>query len=286
MFALQDITAVVTGAASGIGRALAQELAARGAHLALADVVEEGLAETAASIEGDRRVSTHVVDVSDLDAMRAFVDAVVAEHGAVHLVINNAGVTVDGGFHEQSIEDFQKVMGVNFWGVYYGCKLFLPHLLAVDRGWICNISSVFGIVGIPSQSSYCASKFAVRGMSEAMWEELEGTSIGLTVVHPGGVRTGIAASSKSYDEETYNRMVDFFQKKTMRPESAARVILDGIAAERPRVLVTREAPWMDRLKRLLPVRGNRIVAELVVKQLGLADRARARRKGFLDPPQS
>jgi NAD(P)-dependent dehydrogenase (short-subunit alcohol dehydrogenase family) len=280
MFAMSGITAVVTGAASGIGRALAQELAARGANLAIADVNEAGLTETASGCSGVK-VTTHVVDVSDRAAYETFVADVVEAHGGVQLLINNAGVTVDGGFYEQTLEDFEWVMGVNFWGVVYGCKLFLPHLAAADRAWVCNISSVFGIVGIPAQSSYCASKFAVRGMSEALWEELRGSSIGLSVVHPGGVRTSIMESARSYDEQTYNRAVEFFRSKTMKAPSAARVILDGIAAEQPRILVTREAPLIDRVKRLFPVWGNKLVADMLVKTIGLSDRSEARKAGFL-----
>jgi NAD(P)-dependent dehydrogenase (short-subunit alcohol dehydrogenase family) len=280
MFDLQDRVAVVTGAASGIGRALAGELASRGCHLAIADIDEAGLAQTAAGIAG-RTVTTHVVDVADRAAVEGLVVAVLKAHGAVHLLINNAGITVDGSFHEQSVEDFETVVGVNLFGVYYGCKLFLPHLLQADRAAIVNVSSIFGIVGVPAQSSYCASKFAVRGLTETLWEELAHTGIQVSVVHPGGVRTNIVAGGKSYDAIGKERTASYFERNTMRPEAAARRIVDGLQAGRRRILVTREAVWLDRLKRLMPVWGNRVTALGMVRMLGLTDRVEARKEAML-----
>src|SRR5882762_5598802 len=190
---LRDGVAVVTGAGSGIGRGLARQLAAAGSALALADIDEAGLQQTAASLmERGVRLTTHIVDVSDESAMQAFAKDVVAQHGRVTLLINNAGVALHGRFDEISLDDFRWLMGINFWGVVYGVKYFLPLLKKEPRAQIVNISSVFGIVAPAGQSAYSASKFAVRGFTEALRHELEGTSVFVSCVHPGGIRTPIA----------------------------------------------------------------------------------------------
>jgi NAD(P)-dependent dehydrogenase (short-subunit alcohol dehydrogenase family) len=266
MRTFQDQIAVITGAGSGIGRALAVQLSAAGAKLALVDVNEAALAGTA-ELVGD--CSSHVVDVSDRAAMQALAGEVVTTHGGVNLVINNAGITVEGSFREQTLEDWERVVGVNLWGVVHGLHAFMPHLEVADAAWIVNISSVFGIVGIPSQTSYCATKFAVRGLSEALWEELRGTHIGLSVVHPGGVNTNIVHAAKSYDETSSQSSKDFFAKNTLSPDRAAKTILDGVRKGKPRILVTKEAPLIDWIKRLMPVFGNKLIADLTVKTLGL-----------------
>ncbi len=241
-------------------------MGAAGSRVVLVDVNEEGLAGTAELVDG---ASVHRVDVSDAAAMTALAAAVVAEHGGVHLLINNAGITVEGAFREQSLADWQRVIGVNLWGVVHGLHAFMPHLEVADEAWIVNVSSVFGIVGIPSQSSYCATKFAVRGLSEALWEELRGTHIGLSVVHPGGVNTNIVHAAKSYDAESSQASKDFFAKNTLSPTRAAATILRGVQRGQPRILVTKEAPMIDLIKRLMPVWGNRLIAYLTVQSLGL-----------------
>ncbi len=272
MKTLRDRTAVLTGAASGIGRATALALAARGCHLALVDRDAAGLAQTASLLPAaGLRVSQHVLDVSDRAAMLALPATVKAAHGAVHLLINNAGVTTTHSFHEQSLEDFEWVLGVNLWGVVYGTKAFLPLLLAADEAHIVNISSIFGIVGIPSQTSYCASKFAVRGFSEALAEELAGTHVGLTVVHPGGIATNIAANARSADEAGKARMVRFFEKHALPPEAAAAQILRAIDRKQPRLLITREAVLGDLFKRLLPTWGNRRFVQTLVKVMRMGN---------------
>jgi len=268
---LRDRTAVITGAASGIGRALALHLAREGMRLALVDRDGEGLDETIRlvgdAVEGQQRprVSRHVLDVSDKAAMLALPEAVVAEHGGVHLVVANAGVTATHGFHEHSLEDFEWVIGVNLWGVVYAAKAFLPHLLAADEAHLVTVSSIFGIVGIPSQTSYCASKFAVRGFSEALAEELAGTHVGVTVVHPGGINTGIAANSRASDEKARANMVKFFARHTLPASEAASQIVEGVRRRRPRVLITREAVVGDLFKRLLPTWGNRRFVKTLMK---------------------
>ena len=190
----RETVAVLTGAGSGIGRALAIELAARCGGLALADVDREGLAETCAQLGATSscRVSEHLVDVADRAAMTQFRDEVLATHGAVHLLVNNAGVALIGTVEEVSLEDLDWLLGINLHGVLHGVKLFLPTLLQQDRSHIVNISSVFGIIAPPGQAAYAASKFAVRGFTEALRHELSGSRVGVSVVHPGGIRTEIA----------------------------------------------------------------------------------------------
>lgn len=261
---LTDRTAVVTGAGSGIGRATSILLAQRGCRLAIADINADGLAETARLVrELGRPVSTHVVDVSSKHRMQEFVTEVVDAHGGVHILVNNAGVAVVANFKEHSLEDFEWLMGINFWGVVYGCKFFLPHLSAADEGHIVNISSMFGLLGIPQQTSYCASKFAVRGFSEALRIELSSGSVGVTSVHPGGIATNIVAdarvSSHAQSPKEHARMVKTF-KKMMPPAQAAELIVQGIERNKPRVLITRESHIADIAKRLAPALSTDLLA--------------------------
>jgi short-subunit dehydrogenase len=247
--------AIVTGASSGIGRATSQELSRRGCHLALVDVDAEGLDETRGSLQGRGRATTHVVDVAKLEDMQRLVRETIDAHERVEILINNAGVGVAGTFQEQSLEDFEWLFGINFWGVVYGCKLFLPHLLAADEGHIVNISSIFGVVGMPLNSSYCASKFAVRGLSESLRVELADSNVGVTSVHPGGIATNIAAKSR-YPKDTdlagaRSRVVELF-RKMMPPEQAAKQIVTAIRKDAPRCVITREAHLLDMSQRLSP----------------------------------
>jgi short-subunit dehydrogenase len=261
---LRDKLAVVTGASSGIGRALAHELAQRGADLALVDVAEAGLAETAArAATTGRKVSTHVADVSDATRMAALPAEVLAAHGRVDLLFNNAGVSVTGTLDEQSIDDLRWIVGVNFWGVVHGCKFFLPVLrraaAASGEAHIVNVSSLFGLIGLPTQSSYCATKFAVRGFSEALWAELRGAGIGVTSVHPGGVNTNIVRASRSADATAKQRMADRFERLTTSPEKVARKILRAVERNKLRVLVCPETHAADVVKRLAPAVVHRLV---------------------------
>lgn len=257
---LHGKVAVVTGAASGIGRALAEVLARRGCSLALGDVNGDGLAETARRVEAaGRRASTHVVDVADWQAVQAFADAAVAAHGGVDLVVNNAGVSVTAPLEEQSIEDLRWIVGVNFWGVVHGCKAFLPHLRRRPEGHIVNVSSLFGLIGLPTQSSYCATKFAVRGLSEALWAELADAGIGVTVVHPGGVDTDIVRSSRSADPEAKARMIERFERRAVAPEVVAERIARGVERGALRVRVCRETFVVDWAKRLFPAAVHHLV---------------------------
>jgi short-subunit dehydrogenase len=260
---LQGRVAVVTGAASGIGRALALELAGRGCALALVDVNEAGLAEVGERARGlGRKVSVHVADVASRARMERLPGEVKAEHGHVHVVVNNAGVAVSGTLLDQSLDDFAWIVGINFWGVVYGCKLFLPLLLAEDEGHIVNISSLFGLVGVPTQISYNATKYAVRGLSEALISELSGTRVGVTCVHPGGIRTNIvraARASTAKNVEENELIAAQFERWAMPPEKAARKIVRAIERNRARLRIGVETYIGDWAKRLFPVSTQRLL---------------------------
>jgi NAD(P)-dependent dehydrogenase (short-subunit alcohol dehydrogenase family) len=249
--------AVVTGAGSGIGRALAQQLAAAGSALAIADIDEKGLRETEAPLSGKKSaVSTHVLDVSDEEAVRAFASDVAERHGRVTLLINNAGVALLGTFEEISLDDLRWLMGINFWGVVYGVKYFLPILKQQPRAHIVNISSVFGIVAPAGQSAYCASKFAVRGFTEVLRHELEGTNVFVSCVHPGGIRTQVARRARlgaNAPPEKRQDAISRFERLTpTSPEAAAARILKGVEKREARILIGRDARQIDILQRLRP----------------------------------
>src|SRR3954464_7706880 len=228
--------AAITGAGSGIGRALAHELARRGAHLALSDVDEVGLAETVSGCEGfGVKVTSQRVDVADRGAVYACADQVVADHGKVNLIFNNAGVALGATIEAMSYEDFEWLMSINFWGVVHGTKAFLPHLKAAGEGHLVNLSSVFGLISIPSQSAYNAAKFGVRGFTDALRMELEIEKCGVsaTTVHPGGVKTNIARNARMDPSVALTAgdpdAADEFEKIAhTSPEKAARQILTGV----------------------------------------------------------
>jgi NAD(P)-dependent dehydrogenase (short-subunit alcohol dehydrogenase family) len=254
---LRGGVAVVTGAGSGIGRGLAQRLAAAGSAVALADVDEAGLMETAASLSGKRAgATTHVVDVADEAAVRAFAEDVVARHGRVTLLINNAGVALHGRFEEISLDDLRWLMGINFWGTVYGVKYFLPILKQQPRAHIVNLSSVFGLVAPTGQSAYSASKFAVRGFTEALRHELEGTSVSVSCVHPAGVKTAIARRAKlgaNTPATTRDEGIVLLDRASKTsPDDAAARILEGVERREPRILVGADARKIDILQRLHP----------------------------------
>ena len=249
--------AVVTGAGSGIGRGLALRLAEMGSAVALADVDEAGLMETASSLGAKRAaVTTHVVDVADEGAVQAFAADVVARHGRVTLLINNAGVALFGTFEELSVEDLRWLIGVNFWGVVYGMRYFLPMLKRERRGHIVNLSSVFGIVAPVGHSAYAASKFAVRGISEAVRHELAGTNVGLSVVHPAGVRTSIARKARlGAGAPVVKREEGIVELDRVAKSSAAEAadrILRGVERGEPRILIGGDAWKIDWMQRLMP----------------------------------
>ena len=265
-YALHGKVAVVTGAGSGIGQALALLLAKRGCRLALADINPEGLSETAAMLTSMPLLRT--LDVSNRAAVEAFAAEVTAHYGAVHVVINNAGVTVTQPIAGLSYEDFEWLMGINFWGVVYGSKAFLPTLLAQKEGVIVNISSVLGLVAAPSQAAYCSAKFAVRGFTESLRQEIADSGVTALCVHPGGVKTNIVRSARFYETGTGStdkeRSVQNFDKFAMTsPEGAAEIIIRAIEKGSKRVLVGRDARFMDWLQRLMPASYGSLLLKIV-----------------------
>jgi short-subunit dehydrogenase len=207
----------------------------------------------------------HVADVADRARMERLPAEVLAEHGRVHVLVNNAGVSVSGALVDQSLDDFAWLMGINFWGVVYGCKFFLPALLAQDEAHIVNISSMFGFVGVPTQISYNAAKYGVRGVSDALLSELSGTRVGVTVVHPGGIRTNIVRASRAStarDVEETKNIAETFERRAMLPERAAEKIVRGIERNRGRVLIGVEAYLADWAKRLFPTGTQRLIGRL------------------------
>jgi NAD(P)-dependent dehydrogenase (short-subunit alcohol dehydrogenase family) len=270
---LKDRVAVVTGAASGIGREVSVALARAECDLAVADVNAQGLNETAGLIEQlQRKVSIHVIDVSDRRAMEALPEEVMDAHHRVHLVVNNAGVTVADNVREGLVEDFEWIMGINFWGVYYGCKFFLPLLLETDEAHIVNLSSVFGLVGVPHQAYYCTTKFAVRGFTESLRQELAETRVRVTCVHPGGIDTNIARNARfrrpgAMGGETHEDMIQrFTELAKTTPARAAEKIVEGIKKNKARVLIGRDAKMLDLIQRLFPVRYPSVLGAFVSRE--------------------
>jgi len=259
MTAIQGAAVAVTGAASGIGRALAKELAARGADLALADRDEAGLASVAAEIGAARKVTTHRVDVSIPADITAFAEQAVSAHPSLNIVINNAGVALLGNFTEVEEAQMEWLMNINFWGVVRSTRAFLPHLKRQREAHVVNISSIFGIVAPPGQTAYCAAKFAVRGFSESLRHELqaEKSPVRLSVVHPGGVATNIARNSRngsaSFDNARRSEAIERFEKVATKPPATAAIrIIEGVEKNAPRILIGSDARFMDLLQRFRP----------------------------------
>jgi NADP-dependent 3-hydroxy acid dehydrogenase YdfG len=255
----QGKVAAITGAGSGIGRALAEDLARRGADLALADIDAVGLAETVGRCEGlGVKVSSARVDVADRSAVETWADQVVDDHRRVNLVFNNAGVALGATIEAMSYEDFEWLMNINFWGVVHGTKAFLPHLKASGEGHIINMSSVFGLISVPSQSAYNASKFAVRGFTDALRMELaiEKVPVSCTTIHPGGIKTNIAKNARFDDSVAalagdMDRMAGSFEKIALTTAAkAARQILAAVEKDRRRALIGPDAKVIDALSRL------------------------------------
>jgi butyryl-CoA dehydrogenase len=251
--------AAITGAGSGIGRALALELACRGAHLALSDIDDVGLAETVALCEGAGvKVTSQRVDVADRDAVHAWADQVVADHGTVNLIFNNAGVALAATVEAMTYDDFEWLMNINFWGVVHGTQAFLPHLKAAGEGHVVNVSSVFGLISVPTQSAYNAAKFGVRGFTDALRMELDMAKYGVssTTVHPGGIKTNIARNARM--DESASAMTggaerarkNFDRVAMTTPEKAARQILAAVANNRRRALIGPDAKAIDLVSRL------------------------------------
>jgi short-subunit dehydrogenase len=274
---------VVTGGASGIGRALARELAARGCDLALADRDEAGLASVVAELaKSGRKVTTHRVDVSEPAQIDAFAAAAIAAHPTLNILINNAGVALLGQFNEIDQAQFEWLMNINFWGVVHGTRVFLPQLSSRPAAHIVNISSIFGIIAPPGQTAYCASKFAVRGFSEALRHELKLalSPVKLSVVHPGGIATNIVRNMRTGVAVTDNarraEVIEFFDKEFANTaQAAASAIIAGIEKNAPRILIGGDARMLDRLQRILPGTYFRIMKRRMAKREGQASASAA-----------
>lgn len=265
---LKGRVAVITGAGSGIGRATALSLARRGCHLALCDINESGLEQTQAQVLATgMRASAHLLDVASREAVAALPAAVFEVHGRADLLINNAGVALAGTFDQVSEADFDWLMEINFHAVVRMTRAFLPLLKASDDARIVNLSSVFGLISPPGQSAYCASKFAVRGFSNALRHELADTRVHVSVVHPGGVATAIARNARVATavsaEERRDRMDQADKLLSLPPEEAGEVIVRGVEKGRARILVGRDAVIISLLERLLPVSYWRVLAPRV-----------------------
>ncbi len=259
MHDLSGRVAAITGAGSGIGRALAVELAHRGAHLALSDIDDDGLLDTVALCEGvGVKVTSQHLDVADRAAVFAWADQVVAEHGRVNLIFNNAGVALGATVDVMSPEDLGWLMDINFWGVVHGTQAFLPHLVAAGEGHVVNLSSIFGLVSIPTQSAYNAAKFAVRGFTDALRIELDVADNGVscTTIHPGGIKTNIARNARvapamaGVAGTSAEIGVDFDKLAMTTPAQAARQILRAVERNRRRALIGPDAKVVDLISRL------------------------------------
>ena len=261
--------AAVTGAGSGIGQQLALLLAKQGCHLSLSDINEQGLAKTVELLKDSNvRVTTQKLDVSDRDAMRAWAEDTVQQHGSVNMIFNNAGVALGSTVEGASYDELEWIVGINFWGVVYGTKEFLPLIKQTGDGHIINISSLFGLTAQPTQSAYNATKFAVRGFTEALRQELDIEKCGVSAlcVHPGGIRTNIANDARMNDSL---RSLGMNPEKSARsfnkllripPEEAAREILNAVQKDKRRVLIGNDAKSLDLIQRILPTGYQKVTA--------------------------
>jgi NAD(P)-dependent dehydrogenase (short-subunit alcohol dehydrogenase family) len=281
-----DKVAAITGAGSGIGRGLALELAAQGCHLALSDVDDAGLAETVTMVEqiaagrgGVRagvKVSSARVDVVDREAVEAWAAATVDEFGRVNLIFNNAGVALSANVSVMTYESFRWLMDINFWGVAHGTLAFLPHLRASGDGHVVNISSVFGLLGIPTQSAYNSAKFAVRGFTDALRTELdiEQCGVSATTIHPGGIRTNIARNARfefaEHEEavDAEQAAVDFEKLTRTTPEKAARLILGAVRKNKRRALIGPDAHLFDAAARISPRASQWALGKVIARNSG------------------
>lgn len=253
MYSLKGKVVLITGAASGIGRALANLLASKGAKLALADWDEVGLAETAAGIASP--VMMQKLDVSDRASFETFAKEVIGHFGQVDVVINNAGVALLQQTQDMNYEDLEWLMNINFWGVVYGTHAVLPQMIERSTGYVVNISSLYGLIAWPRNSAYCAAKFAVRGYTEAMSQDLKGTGVHALSVHPGGIKTNIARNARvdgsSASKENIVNSFDMVARTT--PESAAKQIVRAIEKEKVKLIIGQDAKFLDRMQRVMPV---------------------------------
>ncbi|KUI30724.1 SDR family oxidoreductase [Mycobacterium sp. GA-2829] len=264
--------AVVTGAGSGIGQALAIELARSGASVAISDVNTEGLAETERRIkEIGAAVKADRLDVTEREAFLLYADEVAERFGKVNQIYNNAGIAFTGDIEISQFKDIERVMDVDFWGVVNGTKAFLPHLIASGDGHVVNVSSVFGLFSVPGQGAYNAAKFAVRGFTEALNQEMRaaGHPVKVTTVHPGGIKTAIARNATAAEGLDPQELAKLFDKKLANtsPETAAKVILDGVRKNRARVLIGNDAKVLDAVIRIVGPHYQRLFSSVTGKLL-------------------
>lgn len=268
MKSFKDKIVVITGAGSGIGRALAQAFAQQGAHLALNDFNPDALQETVSMLGNTpSSILQKVFDVANRTAMLDFADEVMNRFGRVDVMINNAGIGLgDYMFHEMDLDHFERVMDINFYGVLYGSHAFIPHLLKQSEAALVNVSSVFGLTGIARSSAYCASKFAVHGLNQSLMQEYAGTSLRIHSVHPGGINTNISKNSLDYRPDASH---DEFQKQFLKlsPEYAAQTILSGILKNKRKILIGGEAYQLDVVTRIAPYWGGRAVNKIIEQKL-------------------
>jgi NAD(P)-dependent dehydrogenase (short-subunit alcohol dehydrogenase family) len=267
---LASRTAVITGGAGGIGRAIAASLARRGCHLVLADIDEVGLQRTAEIIaQPGLRIDCYRLDLADAEAIAHFPNVVRAMHPAVDLLVNNAGVALGGAFEQVSDDDFEWLFAINFRGLVRMTRAFLPLLRSSDDARIVNVSSVFGLVAPPGQAAYAASKFAVRGFSDSLRHELQGSSVGVSVIHPGGIATAIADSARlpggiSAEEQARQR-ADFNKVLRLPPEVAGEIIVRGIERRKSQILVGTDAQIIALLARIAPVSAWQVIERLILR---------------------
>ncbi|PCJ70370.1 MAG: acetoin dehydrogenase [Rhodobiaceae bacterium] len=259
MTSIAGKVAVVTGAASGIGRATACLLAAEGARLAITDVDRAGLEKTAETIRAaGGQVTTYLVDVANKDAVYGFADQVAADMGGADIVLNNAGVAQMARVEDLTYDDFEWVMNIDFWGMVYGTKAFLPQMQAKGAGHVINVSSIFGLIAVPTQAAYNSAKFAIRGFTEALRLELKDTDINVSSVHPGGIKTNIVRNARFLQStsvgEREEAVSGFDKLARTTPEKAAMTIVKGIKKNKPRILIGFDARLVDWVQRLLPTR--------------------------------
>lgn len=270
MKTLSGKVVAITGAGSGIGRALAVHCAGLGATVAISDVNEAALAETALMVKAKGgKAHTARVDTGKRDQIYAWADQVKREVGPASVIVNNAGVSLSQTVAEMTDADFEWLMNINFWGVTHGTRAFLPQLMSQPEGHVVNISSVFGIIGVPTQSAYNAAKFAVRGFTESLRQELTKTNVKTTCVHPGGIKTNIVRNGRQYQDISGQRtdvatMAKEFEKAARTtPEEAARQIANAILKEKPRLLIGPDATLIDRMQRLMPESYDHVLAKLL-----------------------
>ncbi|MCX2978867.1 SDR family NAD(P)-dependent oxidoreductase [Candidatus Marimicrobium litorale] len=260
MKTLHQKVVVITGAASGIGQALARAIAARGAVLALVDIDESGLQAISEELsKTGSTVSSHRADVSDRASMEQLPSAIVTAHGSIDVLINNAGVSVGAMFDDHSIEDAEWLLDINLKGLIYGCKFFLPYLKQSPEAHIVNLSSMFGFFSMPGQAMYSASKAGVRGFSEALWTELASTTVRVTTVHPGTIRSNVIRTSRMLDADAQAKASELQEKYGMPTDKAAEKIVRAVERKKLRVIVGADAHIAEFLKRIFPVSFQRFI---------------------------